>query len=181
MDSHQIEYNKISLEGGNKMVDHGTFPSTKVASIDDAIPIGGEPSDEAEHGMFPSAMEASDDMMPSYGVKLGGDKVEEGEHKIFPSPKEAHGVGKNENIPMYVDMVSILCEFESHLAHLSVSESEMSDSTICEIECFIFEGMSDTPNELREVVDRSCEHILNSNNLPSTSSVFSHCMQGCME
>ena len=57
----------------------------------------------------------------------------------------------------------------------------MSDSTICEIECFIFEGMSDTPSELRVVVDRSSEAISISNNLPSTSSVFSHCVQGCME
>ena len=40
------------------MVEHGIFPSTKVARFDDAIPIGGEPSDEAEHGMFPSAKEA---------------------------------------------------------------------------------------------------------------------------
>ena len=61
---------------------------------------------------------------------------------------------------------------------MSDSESELSASTICEFECFHFEGMSDTPLELREVVDRSCEAILNSNNLPSTSSVFSHCVLG---
>ena len=48
-------YKISSSEDGDNMVEHGTFPSTKVASIDDAIPIGGEPSDEAEHGMFPSA------------------------------------------------------------------------------------------------------------------------------
>jgi hypothetical protein len=51
---------------------------------------------------------------------------------------------------------------------------EISESTICGSECFHFEGMSDTPSETRMVVDRSSETILISNNLPSTSSVFSH-------
>ena len=70
------------------------------------------------------------------------------------------------------DMVSIPCEYESHLAHLSESDSELSDSTtICEIECFHLEDMSDTPSELREVVDRSMEAIRNSNNLTSSTSV----------
>ena len=40
--------------------------------------------------------------------------------------------------------------------------------------------MSDPPHELREVVDRSCEANSNSNNLLSTSSVFSHCLLGYM-
>ena len=79
------------------------------------------------------------------------------------------------------EFVPIPCEHESHLAHLSVSESEMNDSTSCEFECFIFEGMSDTPSELRVVVDRSCEDILISNNLPSTSSVFPRDVLGTME
>ena len=43
----------LRLQDEDKMVEHGIFPSTKVVSFDDAIPIGGEPSDEAEHGMFP--------------------------------------------------------------------------------------------------------------------------------
>jgi hypothetical protein len=51
---------------------------------------------------------------------------------------------------------------------------EMTESTICESECFHFKGMTDTPSETRVVVDRSSEAILISNNLPSTSSVFSH-------
>jgi len=41
--------------------------------------------------------------------------------------------------------------------------------------------MSDTPLELREVVDRSCEAISISNNLTSTSSVFSHCVLGSLD
>jgi hypothetical protein len=51
---------------------------------------------------------------------------------------------------------------------------ETSASTICESKCFNFEGMGDTPSETRVVVDRSSEAILISNNLPSTSNVFSH-------
>ena len=78
-------------------------------------------------------------------------------------------------------MVPIPCEYESHLAHLSENKSEMSDSTIREIECFHLEGMSDTPSELRVVVDRSCETTLISNDLPSTSSVLSHDMLGSMD
>ena len=79
------------------------------------------------------------------------------------------------------ELVPIPCEHESHLAHMSESVCEMSDSTICEIERFQFEGMSDTPHELGEVVDRSCEAISNSNNLPPTSSVFSHDVLGSMD
>jgi hypothetical protein len=51
---------------------------------------------------------------------------------------------------------------------------EMSESTIFESECFHFEGMSDTPSEIRVVVDRSSEAISISNNLPSISTVFSY-------
>nr|XP_051207205.1 uncharacterized protein LOC127322837 isoform X2 [Lolium perenne]XP_051207206.1 uncharacterized protein LOC127322837 isoform X2 [Lolium perenne] len=59
---------------------------------------------------------------------------------------------------------------------------EMSDSTICELdECLHFESMSDTPSEMRVVVDRSCEAISNSNNLPSTSSVFPCVLLGPMD
>nr|XP_051206336.1 uncharacterized protein LOC127321353 [Lolium perenne] len=59
---------------------------------------------------------------------------------------------------------------------------EMSDSTICELdECLHFKSMSDTPSEMRVVVDRSCEAISNSNNLPSTSSVFPCVLLGPMD
>jgi hypothetical protein len=112
---------------------------------------------------------------------LGGDEYENGEHGTFPSPMEAYGVEKTAHIPICLKdiMVPIPCEYESHLAHLSESKSEMSDSTtICEIESIHFEGVSDTPHELGEVVDRSSEDILISNNLPSTSSVFSHFVIG---
>jgi hypothetical protein len=63
---------------------------------------------------------------------------------------------------------STICEMSDYTI------CEMSESSICESECFHFEGMSDTPSETIVVVDRSSEAISISNNLPSTSSVFSH-------
>src|SRR4051812_34919046 len=135
-----------------------------------------------EHGIFPSTMEASNDAH-LMEANLEGDKVKNGEHGIFPSPKEAHEVEKTEPIPICLsdDVVPIPSEYESHLAHLSENKSEMSDSTLCEIECFHLEGISDIPSELRVVVDRSSETILISNNLPSTSSVFSCVVLGSMD
>ena len=169
-------------QGDDKMVEHGIFPSTKEASVDDAITFDHESSDEAKHGIFPSAKESSDDA-PTMALTFGGEVVEEVEHGSFPSTLEAFGVENIEPTLMCLtyEMVPISCENESHLAHLSESESELSASTICEFECFHFEGMSDTPLELREVVDRSCEAISISNNLTSTSSVFSHCVLGSMD
>ena len=164
---------------GEKTVEHGIFPSTMEASMDDAITLVDAPSEVAEHGMFPSAKESSDDAY-TMALTFGGELVEEVEHGSFPSTLEAFGVENIEPTLMYLsyEMVPIPCENESHLAHLS--ESELSASTICEFECFHFEGKSDTPIELREVVDRSYESISNSNNLISTSSVFSHCVLGSM-
>jgi hypothetical protein len=71
---------------------------------------------------------------------------------------------------------STICEIsKSTICEMSESTiCEMSESTICESECFHFKGMSDTPSEIRVVVDRSSEAISISNNLPSISSVFSH-------
>ena len=77
-------------------------------------------------------------------------------------------------------MVPIPCNIESLQAHLSENKSELSDSSICEIECFLIEDMRDTPSEMRVVVDRSSETILHSNNLPSTSSVFSYDVLGAL-
>jgi hypothetical protein len=80
----------------------------------------------------------------------GRESSEDGEHGIFPSPMEALESIEPTTIGLNDDMVTIPCENESHLVHLSESSSEMSDSTICEIECFYFEDMSDTPSEMRE-------------------------------
>ena len=75
--------------------------------------------------------------------------VEEVEHGSFPSTLKAFGVESIEPtlLCLHYEMVPNPCEHESHLAHWS--ESELSASTICEFECFHFEGMSDTPLELR--------------------------------
>ena len=143
-----MELFKISSsEGGDERVEHGIFPSTMEAIYDTS---DGDESDDAHLMAF----------------ILGGDMVDDGEHGTFPSPKEVHGVEMIEPIPIFLndELVPIPCEDESHLAHLSVSESEMSDSTSYEFECFHFEGMSDTPSELRVVVDRSCDTISISNN-----------------
>ena len=44
-------------QGDDKMVEHGIFPSTKEASMENAITYDhGSSDDDAEHGMFPSAM-----------------------------------------------------------------------------------------------------------------------------
>jgi hypothetical protein len=104
---------------------------------------------------------------------------------LFSPPKEdeTHGVVNIEPtlICLNDDIIPIPCEDESHIAHLSEIKSEMSDSTICEIECSHFEGMSDTPSVMRVVVDRSCEAISISNNLPSTLSVSPHVAIGSMD
>ncbi|KAK1648712.1 hypothetical protein QYE76_066517 [Lolium multiflorum] len=78
---------------------------------------------------------------------------------------------------------STICEMsDSTICEMSDSTiCEMSASTICELECIHFENMSDTPSEMRVVVDRSYEAISNSNNLPSTSSVFSYVSLGSMD
>ena len=63
---------QVGDQDGEKMVEHGIFPSTKEASMDDAVTYDhGSSDDDAEHGMFPSAMESSD----------------EAEHGIFPFRK----------------------------------------------------------------------------------------------
>jgi hypothetical protein len=72
------------------------------------------------------------------------------------------------------DVVPIPCDNESNLAHLSKSVSEMSDSTICEIECIHLESESDTPHELSE-------DILISNHFTSTPLVLSFSLIGSME
>ncbi|KAK1648828.1 hypothetical protein QYE76_066633 [Lolium multiflorum] len=170
--------NGVNMAGdGVEKVEHGMIPSTKVAN-------GVE---NGEHGMIPSPMEV-------HGV-------ENGEHGILPSPTEAHGVemvehgkfpstteacgdDKIEPTPICLndEMVPIPCEHESHLAHLSESDSELSDShPICEYECFHLEDMSDTQSELREVDDRSTEDIAFANTLTSPSFVSSYVAIGSME
>ena len=90
--------------------------------------------------ILPSAQIRENRDLPASTMALtfGGDKVEKVEHGSFPSTLEAYGDEETEPIPMSLsyEMVPNPCENESHLAHLSESESELSDSTICEIECY---------------------------------------------
>ncbi|KAK1599246.1 hypothetical protein QYE76_026997 [Lolium multiflorum] len=132
--------------------------------------LGGDGVEHGDHGILPSPMEA-------HGVEMV-------EHGNFPSTKEAHGDEKVEPTSLcFIDeLVPIPCENESHLAHLSESDSELSDfHPICEFECFHLEDMSDTLSELREVDDRSMEDIALSNTLTSPSFVSSYVALGSTE
>ncbi|KAK1649124.1 hypothetical protein QYE76_066929 [Lolium multiflorum] len=161
--------------------------------------------DEAREGQVKGDVDSSlalnNTIAPSNGVHMGGDGVENGEHGMIPSPMEANGVemvehgkfpstteahGDEQVEPtptcLIDELVPIPCEHESHLAHLSESDSELSDShPICEIECFHLEDMSDTQSELREVDDRSTEDIAFANTLTSPSFVSSYVAIGSME
>jgi hypothetical protein len=69
-----------------------------------------------------------DTMAPPIEDDLGGD----GDEKVEPTP-----------IFLIDELVPIPCDHESHLAHLSESDSELSDfNPICEFECFHLEDMS---------------------------------------
>ncbi|KAK1602120.1 hypothetical protein QYE76_017163 [Lolium multiflorum] len=153
--------NGVNMAGvGVEKVEHGMIPSTKVAN-------GVE---NGEHGILPSPTEA-------HGVEMV-------EHGKFPSTTEAHGDEQVEPTPICLndELVPTPCEHESHLAHLSESDGELSDfHPICEFECFHLEDMSDTQSELREVDDRSTEDIAFANTLTSPSFVSSYVAIGSME
>ncbi|KAK1608379.1 hypothetical protein QYE76_032052 [Lolium multiflorum] len=132
--------------------------------------LGGDGVEHGEHGILPSPTEA-------HGVEMV-------EHGKFPSTKEAHGDEQVEPTPICLidELVPIPCEHESHLAHLSESDSELSDfHPICEFECFHLEDMSVTQSELREVDDRSMEDIAFANTLTSPSFVSSYVALGSTE
>ncbi|KAK1602192.1 hypothetical protein QYE76_018176 [Lolium multiflorum] len=132
--------------------------------------LGGDGVEHGEHGILPSPTEA-------HGVEMV-------EHGMFPSTKEAHGDEQVEPTPTCLidELVPIPCEHESHLAHLSESDSELSDfHPICEFECFHLEDMSDTQSETREVDDRSMEDIAFANTLTSPSFVSSYVALGSTE
>ncbi|KAK1608424.1 hypothetical protein QYE76_032097 [Lolium multiflorum] len=115
---------------GGEGVEHGILPSPKEA----------HGVEHGEHGILPSPTEA-------HGVEMV-------EHGKFPSTtKEAHGDEQVEPTPICLidELVPIPCEHESHLAHLSESDSELSDfHPICEFECFHLEDMSDTQSSTED-------------------------------
>jgi hypothetical protein len=65
---------------------HSLETSDKVASKEQASTHGGEYSEIAEHGNFPSVMDASDDE-PHLTAFIFGDMVE---HGVVPSTKATH-------------------------------------------------------------------------------------------
>ena len=153
--------------------DQALEASDKVASKDDASILGGESDDVPssafihgdddemiEHGIFPSVMEESDDVPSSAFIHDDHDEMVE--HGIFPSTTATyddlsdlcHHIESESDFttsPIYV-LPQFPCE-ESHNPH---HLSEMSDSTIREIECTYFEGVSEPPHRKSVIVDRSC-------------------------
>ncbi|KAK1602327.1 hypothetical protein QYE76_048161 [Lolium multiflorum] len=174
-----------ATSASNKATFHGNVPISYVsakklyfdelnAQVSKMPPLeddlGGDGVEHGEHGILPSPTEA-------HGVEMV-------EHGKFPSTKEAHGDEQVEPTPICLidELVPIPCEHESHLAHLSESDSELSDfHPICEFECFHLEDMSDTQSELREVDDRSMEDIAFANTLTSPSFVSSYVALGSTE
>ncbi|KAK1601970.1 hypothetical protein QYE76_027075 [Lolium multiflorum] len=174
-----------ATSASNKATFHGNVPISYVsakklyfdelnAQVSKMPPLeddlGGEGVEHGEHGILPSPMEA-------HGVEMV-------EHGKFPSTKEAHGDEQVEPTPTCLidELVPTPCEHESHLAHLSESDSELSDfHPICEFECFHLEDMSDTQSETREVDDRSMEDTAFANTLTSPSFVSSYVALGSTE
>ena len=147
--------------------DQALEASDMVTSKDDASILGGE-SDDVPSSSF-----------------IHGDDDETVEHGIFLSTTAtcddlsdfSHHIESESDFttsPIYDDLPQFPCE-ESHNAH---HLSEMSDSTIHEIECTYFEGASEPPHRESEIVDRSCEATFNTNDLTSTSIVSSHLVLG---
>ncbi|KAK1681592.1 hypothetical protein QYE76_042440 [Lolium multiflorum] len=143
-----------ATSASNKATFHGNVPISYVSSkklyfdelnaqVSKMRPLeddlGGDGVEHGEHGILPSPTEA-------HGVEMV-------EHGKFPSTKEAHGDEQVEPTPTCLidELVPTPCEHESHLAHLSESDSELSDfHPICEFECFHLEDMSDTQSSMED-------------------------------
>ena len=141
-------------------VQHGTIPSTKAT-------IG------VEHGDFCTYISPT----PTY-VEMPHLSCEESHHPM--SDMSDSNIRDIESIsyermsvtttsPTHESMPHILCEVESHL---SDSTNHMSE--------WILEGVSEPQHLVSEVVDTACEDIMISNDLPSTSSVFSSLVLGLL-
>ncbi|KAK1694623.1 hypothetical protein QYE76_011320 [Lolium multiflorum] len=167
-----------ATSASNKATFHGNVPISYVRR---------RGVEHGEHGILPSPTEAHGVEHGEHGILPSPTEahgVEMVEHGMFPSTKEAHRDEQVEPTPTCLidELVPIPCEHESHLAHLSESDSELSDfHPICEFECFHLEDMSDTQSELREVDDRSMEDIAFANTLTSPSFVSSYVALGSTE
>ncbi|KAK1681471.1 hypothetical protein QYE76_042319 [Lolium multiflorum] len=203
--AHKLYFAQLDAQFANKTLQDTIIFKEWCKEMDKMTTMKPILQDEAREGQVKGDVDSSlalnNTIAPSNGVHMGGDGVENGEHGMIPSPMEAHGVemvehgkfpstkeahGDEQVEPtptcLIDELVPIPCEHESHLAHLSESDSELSDShPICEIECFHLEDMSDTQSELREVDDRSMEDIAFANTLTSPSFVSSYVAIGSME
>ncbi|KAK1602087.1 hypothetical protein QYE76_017130 [Lolium multiflorum] len=103
-------------EGQDKSDVDSSLALNNTIAPSNGVNMGGDGVEKVEHGMIPSTKVAN-------GVEMV-------EHGKFPSTTEAHGDEQVEPTPICLndEMVPIPCEHESHLAHLSESDSELSDS-----------------------------------------------------
>ncbi|KAK1602340.1 hypothetical protein QYE76_048174 [Lolium multiflorum] len=174
-------------EGQDKSDVDSSLALNNTIAPSNGVHMGGDGVENGEHGMIPSPMEANGVEHGEHGIlpsPMEAHGVEMVEHGKFPSTTEAHGDEQVEPTPTCLidELVPTPCEHESHLAHLSESDSELSDfHPICEFECFHLEDMSDTQSELREVDDRSMEDIAFANTLTSPSFVSSYVALGSTE
>ena len=102
--------------------------------------LHGDGDEMIEHGIFPSVMEESDDVPSS--AFIHGDNDGMVEHGIFPSSMATyddlsdfcHHIESESDFttsPIYDELPQFSCEESHHHHHLS----DLSDSTICDIEC----------------------------------------------
>ena len=121
-----------------------------------------------------------------WSVTIHGDDDEMVEHGILPSTTAmyddlsglCHHIESESDFttsPISHDLPQFPCVESHHHHHLS----DLSDSTICDIECTYLEGVSEPPPHRESVeVDRAREAICIANNLASTSIVSSHLVLG---
>ncbi|KAK1617418.1 hypothetical protein QYE76_022935 [Lolium multiflorum] len=143
-------------EGQDKSDVDSSLALNNTIAPSNGVHMGGDGVENGEHGMIPSPMEANGVENGEHGILPSPTEahgVEMVEHGKFPSTTEAHGDEQVEPTPTCLidELVPTPCEHESHLAHLSESDSELSDfHPICEFECFHLEDMSDTPSSMED-------------------------------
>ncbi|KAK1648888.1 hypothetical protein QYE76_066693 [Lolium multiflorum] len=172
--AHKLYFAQLDAQFANKTLQDTIIFKEWCKEMDKMTTMKPILQDGAREGQDKSDVDSSlavnNTIVPSNGVHMGGDGVEHGEHGILPSPMEAHGVemvehgkfpstteacgdDKIEPTPICLndELVPTPCEHESHLAHLSESDGELSDfHPICEFECFHLEDMSDTPSSMED-------------------------------
>ncbi|KAK1612391.1 hypothetical protein QYE76_036064 [Lolium multiflorum] len=143
--AHKLYFAQLDAQSNNKTLQDTIVFKEWCKEMDNMTTMKSTLQDEPQEGQVKGDVDSSlalnNTIAPSNGVNMGGNGVENGEHGMIPSPMEAHGDEKIEPTPICLieEMVPIPCEKESHLAHLSESDSELSDShPICEFECLTF-------------------------------------------